>query len=133
MATELKEFTQEEALKKKVRQKRRIRGCLIVLNALLLCYFSYLMVDTIVERVVEKKQEINNEIIQLNGKSSSKSKEIYEKYISSSIDVNDFATYGKYFLSSSPLYKTQRSLPEQKNSSIEAISGITFSDISVPP
>ena len=101
MATELKEFTQEEALKKKIRQKRRIRGCLIVLNALLLCYFSYLMVDTIVERVVEKKQEINNEIIQLNGKSSSKSKEIYEKYISSSIDVNDFATYGKYFLSSS--------------------------------
>ena len=76
MATELKEFTQEEALKKKIRQKRRIRGCLIVLNALLLCYFSYLMVDTIVERVVEKKQEINNEIIQLNGKSSSKSKEI---------------------------------------------------------
>ena len=82
MATELKEFTQEEALKKKIRQKRRIRGCLIVLNALLLCYFSYLMVDTIVERVVEKRQEINNEIIQLNGKSSSKSKEIYEKYIS---------------------------------------------------
>ena len=43
-----KEFTKEEALKKKIRQKRRIRGCLIVLNALLLCYFSYLMVDTIV-------------------------------------------------------------------------------------
>ena len=35
MATELQEFTQEEALKKKIRQKKRIRGCLIVLNALL--------------------------------------------------------------------------------------------------
>ena len=38
-----------------------------------------------------------------------------------------FSRGAKYFLSSSPLYKTQRSLPEQKNSSIEAISGITFS------
>ena len=101
MATELQEFTQEEALKKKIRQKKRIRGCLIVLNALLLCYFSYLVVDTIVQKVVEKKQEINNEIIQLNGKSSSKSKEIYEKYIYKTVDVNDFATYGKYLLTSS--------------------------------
>ena len=66
MATELQEFTQEEALKKKIRQKKRIRGCLIVLNALLLCYFSYLMVDTIVERVVEKKQEIKVRIELLN-------------------------------------------------------------------
>ncbi len=101
MADELKEFNQEEELKRKIRQKKRIRGCLIVANALLLCYFSYLVVDTIVQHVVEKNRVINSEIIQLNGKSSSKSKTIYEKYISSSIDVNDIATYGKYLLTSS--------------------------------
>lgn len=101
MALELKEFSQEEELKRKLRQKKRIRGCLILANALLLAYFSYLLVDTIVKKVSEKQQIINSEIIQLNGKSSSKSKEIYEERISNTIDVNDFAIYGKYLLTSS--------------------------------
>ena len=100
MALELKEFSQEEELRRKLRQKK-IRGCLIVANALLLTYFSYLLIDTIVDKVVEKNRIINSEIIQLNGKSSAKSKAIYEEHISNSIDVNDFATYGKYLLTSS--------------------------------
>ena len=101
MPVELKEFSQEEAFNRKVRQKKRIRGCLIVLNALLLCYFSYLVVDSVVDKIKEKNQILNSEIIQLNGKSSAKSKELYDKHISSTIDVNDFATYGKYLTTSS--------------------------------
>lgn len=101
MAEELKEFSEEEELQRKIRQKKRIRGCLIVANALLLCYFAYLLGDTVAKKIIEKRQVINSEIIQLNGKSSGKSKQIYEKYISSSIDVNDIALYGKYLLTSS--------------------------------
>lgn len=101
MPLEIKEYSQEELFIRKVRQKKRIRGCLIVLNAILLCYFSYLVIDTVVDSIVEKNRVINSEIIQLNGKSSSKSKELYDKHISSTIDVNDFATYGKYLVTSS--------------------------------
>ena len=125
MVTQLNEFKEEEKLLKKLRQKKRIRGCLIIANALLLSYFSYLVVDSIVKTIkeknpedtnVEKKEELEdgivvktvkeknqiltNEIIQLNGFSLSKTKETYNRHISSSIDVNDFATYGKYLLTS---------------------------------
>lgn len=100
MAVELKEFNDEENLKKKLRQKKRIRGILIVVNALLLCYFSYLVVDTIVRYAVEKNRVVNGEIISLNGKSTSKSMALYEKHISEKVDIDDFALYGKYLLTS---------------------------------
>lgn len=100
MVTQLNEFKEEEKLLKKLRQKKRIRGCLIIANALLLSYFSYLVVDSIVKTIKEKNQILTNEIIQLNGFSLSKTKETYNRHISSSIDVNDFATYGKYLLTS---------------------------------
>mgnify|MGYP001025727495 CR=1 FL=1 len=98
MAVELKEFNDEENLKKKLRQKKRIRGVLIVINALLLCYFSYLVIDTIVRYAVEKNRVVNSEIIALNGRSSSKSMALYEEHISGKVDVADFALYGKYLL-----------------------------------
>ena len=101
MAKELKEFNEEEALLKKKRQRKRIRGLLIVANVLLVSYFSYLLVDLIVDHVKEKEQVINGELIQLVDKSTAKSKEIYDAHISTSIDVNDFSLYGKYLLTSS--------------------------------
>lgn len=101
MATEINELQEEENLKRKIRQKKRIRGSLIVINALLLCYFSFLVVDTVVQHFIEKNKVINSEIIQLNGKSSSKSLEIYNKHIENTVDISDFATYGKYLLTSS--------------------------------
>ena len=101
MSTQLKEFNEEEKLLKKKRQRRRIRGLLIVANVLLVSYFSYLLVDLIIDKVKENEQVINGDLIALNGKTTAKSKEIYDTYISSSIDVNDFSLYGKYFLSSS--------------------------------
>lgn len=101
MATDIKQFAEEEELKRKIRQKKRIRGCLIVVNALLLCYFSYLAISSVVSYFVEENNLINSEIIPLNGKSNGESKKIYEEHIDSKIDVNDFATYGRYLLTSS--------------------------------
>ena len=100
MATDIKQFAEEEEIKRKIRQKKRIRGCLIVVNALLLCYFSYLAISSAVSYFVEENNAINSEIIPLNGKSNSESKKIYEEYIDSKIQVNDFATYGRYLLTS---------------------------------
>ena len=68
MALELKEFSQEEELKRKLRQKKRIRGCLILANALLLAYFSFLLVDTIVKKVSEKQQIINRKRVKYQQK-----------------------------------------------------------------
>lgn len=100
MATELKQFTDEEKLMKKVRQKKRIRGCLIAANVLLLSYFSYLVVDSVVKEVKERNASLKGEIIALNGLSTKKSEELYQKYISSNVDINDFSVYGKYLLTS---------------------------------
>ena len=47
----VEEFKNEESLNKKIRQKRRIRGVLIIVNALLIAYASYLTVASIVDIV----------------------------------------------------------------------------------
>ena len=52
----VEEFKNEESLNKKIRQKRRIRGVLIIVNALLIAYASYLSVASIVD-IIKNTQE----------------------------------------------------------------------------
>ena len=95
------EFKNEETLNKKIRQKRRIRGVLIVVNALLIAYASYLSVVSIVDAVKHNKEKEQGDIITLLDKSPTKSKELYDEYITNKEDISDVAIYGRYLLTSS--------------------------------
>lgn len=97
----VEEFKNEETLNKKIRQKRRIRGVLIVVNALLIAYASYLSVVSIVDAVKHNKDKEQGDIITLLDKNPTKSKELYDEYITSKEDVVDVAIYGNYLLTSS--------------------------------
>lgn len=96
----LEELKSEETLNKKIRQKRRIRGVLIIVNALLIAYAGYLSVVAIVDAVKDNKLKEQGEIITLLDKTTEKSLELYNQYITDKTDIVDFATYGKYLLTS---------------------------------
>ena len=97
----VEEFKNEEVLNKKIRQKRRIRGVLIIVNALLIAYASYLSVVSIVDAVKHNKDKEQGDIITLLDKNPTKSLELYNEYITSKEDVIDVAIYGNYLLTSS--------------------------------
>lgn len=94
----LEELKEEELLNKKIRQKRRIRGVLIIVNALLIAYAGYLGVTSIVDAVKNNQEKEEGEIITLLDNSPSKSLELYNEYITGKVEIVDIATYGKYLL-----------------------------------
>lgn len=96
----LEELKTEETLNKKIRQKRRIRGVLIIVNALLIAYAGYLSVAAIVDAVKDNKQKEQGDIITLLNKTTNKSLELYDEYITESTNIVDVATYGNYLLAS---------------------------------
>ena len=97
----LEELKSEESLNKKIRQKRRIRGVLIIVNSLLIAYAGYLTVASIVDLVKDNKLKEQGDIITLNDKNIEKSLELYDRYVTDKHDVVDVATYGRYLLTSS--------------------------------
>ena len=97
----LEELKEEELLNKKIRQKRRIRGVLIIVNALLIAYAGYLTVASIVDAVKNNQEREQGEIITLLDKSPAGSLELYNEYVNSKYSIVDVATYGKYLLVSS--------------------------------
>ena len=97
----LEELKEEELLNKKIRQKRRIRGVLIIVNALLIAYAGYLTVASIVDAVKNNQEREQGEIITLLDKSPADSLELYNEYVNSKYSIVDVATYGKYLLVSS--------------------------------
>ena len=90
----LEELKEEELLNKKIRQKRRIRGVLIIVNALLIAYAGYLGVTSIVDAVKNNQEKEEGEIITLLDNSPSKSLELYNEYITGKVEMVDIATYG---------------------------------------
>lgn len=96
----LEELKTEESLNKKIRQKRRIRGVLIIVNALLIAYAGYLSVASIIDLIKDNKQREQGDVITLLDKTTDKSLELYNEYITESTNIVDVATYGKYLLTS---------------------------------
>lgn len=96
----LDEVKDELAITKKINQKRRVRGVLIVVNALLLAYTGYLGVSSIIDLVNRNSNSHPGDIITVLNKSETDSKKIYDEYAPTSIGVLDVATYGKYLLTS---------------------------------
>lgn len=91
---------QEEEILRKVRSKKRIRGLLIGINALLACYLIFEMSMRIVEYVQSKTD--TSDYVTLYGNSREKSEQLYEKYLKKdgdrfvSSDIYDFGIYGEY-------------------------------------
>jgi hypothetical protein len=97
----LEELKEEELLNKKIRQKRRIRGVLIIVNALLIAYAGFLSVTSIVDAIKNNQEKEQGDIITLLDKSPNKSMELYNEYITDKKDIVDVAIYGNYLLFSS--------------------------------
>ena len=97
----IEELKSEEVLNRKIRQKRRIRGVLIVVNALLVSYAGYLTVSSIVNAVSNSKDKEQGDIITLLDKSVDESNKLYSKYINEQTNIVDVATYGRYLVTSS--------------------------------
>ncbi len=96
------EENQEEELRRKVRAKKRVRGLLIAINALLACYFVFELSMKIADFVSASGTE-DSDIIALNGNSRSRSIELYDRYIAKdedglyrTTDAYDFGIYGDY-------------------------------------
>ncbi len=100
--SKIEELKTEDALIKKTRQKKRVRGVLIVVSALLLAYTGYLTVQTIIDRVNEYSSKDVEDTITLLDKSAKDSLTIYSKYFNddSKVDVSDVSTYGRYLITS---------------------------------
>lgn len=98
----IEELKKEDETLKKTRQKKRVRGVLVVITALLLAYTGYLTVQTIVDKVNENAAKGVENTITLLNKSAKESLSIYGKYFNtnSNIDVSDVSTYGKYLIAS---------------------------------
>lgn len=96
MADPIVEKLQEDKLVIKATQRKRIRAVLIVINALLLAYFTFLLVTSIVDFVKTNINDGSDDIICVNGKSQKTSKNIYDRYIDSYTEINDYAIYGNY-------------------------------------
>ncbi|MDD6301913.1 MAG: hypothetical protein PUA56_01170 [Bacillales bacterium] len=104
---ELDELKKEDELNKKFRQKRRIRGVLITINALLLAYVGFLTVQSIYDAVKLHNVVDSKTVITVLGKNEKNSLLLYDKYITkneesknNNLEVADIATYGRYLLTS---------------------------------
>ncbi len=95
---DIKAFKEYE---KKQKKKKIKRAFLIVINAVLLCYFIFCIYDTCIE-FFNKNFKEDDKILSINGYSSKKSLEIYDKFIDKVDDkylttnVEDFSFYGGY-------------------------------------
>ena len=96
----IEEVKEEEELKKKINQKRRIRGVLIAVNALLISYTGFLAVSSIVDLVNKNNGTNIGDIITVLDKTENESKKIYDSFAHEKADIIDVATYGKYLLTS---------------------------------
>lgn len=96
MADPIVEKLQEDKLVIKATQRKRIRAVLIVINALLLSYFTFLLVTSIVDFVKTNLNDGSDDIICINDKSQNTSKNIYDRYIYDYTEINDYALYGNY-------------------------------------
>ncbi|MGN1296030.1 MAG: hypothetical protein ACI4U5_06435 [Bacilli bacterium] len=114
MADPIVEKLQEDKLVIKATQRKRIRAVLIVINALLLSYFTFLLVTSIVDFVKTNVNDGSDDIICVNGKSQKTSKNIYDRYIDSYTEINDYALYGNYlYLSSTHITPTNNYYEDQ--------------------
>ncbi len=87
---ELKEF------KRRVHQKKRVRGILIILNAIILAYLLYSIGDIAYSFFRTYFSEKEGDIILIRNKTEAESKEIYDQFIGETIMVNDYSVYGSY-------------------------------------
>ena len=109
----LDEVKEENLNKKKSKQKIRIRGLIIGLDALLLCYACFLTISNIVTAVNKSSKNNQGDIITILNKNEKESLDIYNKYVSSKDDVLDVGTYGRYLLTSN--YRLSYSLDNDTN------------------
>ncbi len=100
--SKIEELKTEDALIKKTRQKKRVRGVLIVVSALLLAYTGYLSVQTIIDHVNAYSSKGVEDTITLLNKSAKDSLNIYKKYFNdeSKVEISDISTYGRYLITS---------------------------------
>ncbi len=126
MAEEIQNSTQEENLIRKVKSKRRIRGLLIAIDVLLIGFFAFELVSTIIDRVSKKVED--TDIISLNGNSRKDSLTLYNKYVLKdendnylTEDVYDYGIYGDY------LHLSNRRIDVASYSSYNQISLINVS------
>lgn len=100
MAEEIQD-TQELEFKRKQTQKRRLRGCLIIINALLMCYFLFLVGDLVVCLSKERANRNKDNIVSVCGRTVDDSKKLYSsKLADENIEVYDYLVYGnKFFVS----------------------------------
>ena len=96
----IEDVKEEVELKKRINKKRRIRGVLIVVNALLISYTGYLAVSSIVDLVNKNNGTNIGDVITILDKSESDSLKIYDSFVHEKADIIDVATYGKYLLTS---------------------------------
>lgn len=96
------EENQEEELRRKIRSKKRVRGLLIAINAILACYFVFELSMKIADFVSASGTE-DSDIIALDGNSRNRSIELYDRYIAKNedglyqtTDAYDFGIYGDY-------------------------------------
>lgn len=101
MVEEITNPVDEEKLLQKVRAKKRVRGLLIGINALLACYLVFEIVMKVTDYISSLNDE--SEIIPLNGNSKNKSLEIYDTYLLKNehnqyitSDAYDLGIYGGY-------------------------------------
>ena len=101
MAETVEELKLEEETKKKIRQKKRVRGVLVIANLLLVSYFGYLAVAGIVNAVQSNVNAAESDTLLLTNKNKSESLALYEAHLEeNNVGVSDFATYGKYLMTS---------------------------------
>ncbi len=82
--------------KRRVRQKKRIRGFLIVVNAIVLAYLLYSIGDMVFSFATTYFTEKDGDIILIRNKNEEESKAIYDKYIDKVVVANDYGIYGNY-------------------------------------
>jgi hypothetical protein len=123
--SEVENLKEQKEQERKIRQKRRIRGVLVIVNALLIAYVGYLVVDSLVDAFKKNSKSTQNDVITLLNKSTTESLNLYSRYVKNSIDVSDVATYGKYLLTSSSHISPASLHVENKNNSITLFKATT--------
>lgn len=121
MADPVVERLKEDKLRTLSIQKKRIRGVLIVVNAILLSYFSFLFISSIVDYVKTNLSTGEGDTITVLGKSENTSLNIYKLFIGydkengwDTCEINDFAIYGHYLLTSNTRVTANSTFYENK-------------------
>ena len=94
MIEEVKTPEQEDDVVRKAKSKKRIRGLLIVINALLASYLTFEITAKIINSV-NHYINADGEIILLNDKNAEESMEVYNKYVLKD-EVSSVYDYGIY-------------------------------------